>query len=90
MVCRRFEERSEGRRTVGIKPRGRNKVRILANLGVNGCVEPPPGTVARPIRDLRRVTYSALFLKGEEASPGVRRLLETVQANVLGAPIWWL
>ncbi len=49
---------------------------------VNGCVEVPPGTVARPVRDLPAVTYSALFLKADRASPAARRLLETVQANL--------
>jgi DNA-binding transcriptional LysR family regulator len=49
---------------------------------VNGCVATPPGTVSRPIRDLPEVTYSALFLKAEQANPSVKRLLETVQANV--------
>ena len=49
---------------------------------VNGCVEVPPGTVARPVKDLPAVTYSALFLKADQASPVVRRLLETVQANL--------
>jgi DNA-binding transcriptional LysR family regulator len=49
---------------------------------VNGCVALPPGTVARPVRDLPAVTYSALFLRADQASPAVRRLLETVQANL--------
>jgi DNA-binding transcriptional LysR family regulator len=49
---------------------------------VNGCVEMPPGTVARPVRDLPAVTYSALFRKADQESPAVRRLLETVQANL--------
>jgi DNA-binding transcriptional LysR family regulator len=49
---------------------------------VNGCVEVPPRTVARPVSDLPAVTYSALFLKADQASAAVRRLLETVQANL--------
>jgi len=56
---------------------------IGAGVGlVNGCVEVPPGTVARPVTDLPAVTYSALFRKADQASPAVRRLLDTVQANL--------
>jgi len=73
--------------TVAAEAEGWAQTLHFATLGVgigivNGCVDPPPGAVARPVRDLPPVTYSALFLKGEQASPGVRRLLETVQANL--------
>ena len=63
------------------------QVLYFASLGigvgvVNGCVAAVAGTVTRPVRDLPAVTYCAVFRKADEASPGHRRLLETLQASL--------
>jgi hypothetical protein len=60
----------------------------FVSLGVgvcvaNGCVEPEPGTLSRPIEDLARVTYSAVFRTADRDDPGLLRLLEALRA---GAP----
>jgi DNA-binding transcriptional LysR family regulator len=48
---------------------------------VNGCVEPGPGMVVRPVEDLPSVTYSALFRTAEQHEPRVSRLLEALRAS---------
>lgn len=73
--------------TVAAEAEGWAQALHFATLGVgiglvNGCIEPPVGTVSRPVRDLPPVTYSALFSKAEQENPAVRRLLGTVQANL--------
>ncbi|HTW97898.1 MAG TPA: RNA 2'-phosphotransferase, partial [Acidimicrobiales bacterium] len=43
-------------------------VALGVGVGVaNGCVEPEPGTVTRPIEDLPSVTYSAVVRSSERA-----------------------
>ena len=76
-----------GAMVVGAEAEGWPQVLYFASLGigvgvVNGCVAAVAGTVTRPVRDLPAVTYCAVFRKADEASPGHRRLLETLQASL--------
>ncbi|HMK95931.1 MAG TPA: substrate-binding domain-containing protein, partial [Acidimicrobiales bacterium] len=72
---------------VGAEAEGWAQVLYFASLGagigvVNGCVGAVPGTVTRPVRDLPAVAYCAVFRKAEEGSPGLRSVLESLQASL--------
>lgn len=48
---------------------------------VNGCVQPGPGVVARPIADLPGVAYHAVHRPGALDDARVARVLATIQAH---------
>lgn len=73
--------------TVAAEAEGWAQMLHFVGLGVgicvvNGCVEPPTGTVARPVEDLPPVTYSVLFRPDGEQDADVTRLLETLQSSL--------
>jgi DNA-binding transcriptional LysR family regulator len=49
---------------------------------VNGCVEPPPELVSRPITDLPAVPYYAVHRPGALADPRVNELLDTIRTRL--------
>ncbi|GGN32571.1 DNA-binding transcriptional LysR family regulator [Actinoplanes campanulatus] len=73
--------------TIAVEAEGLPMTLDFASLGVGlavvaGCVEPPPGLVARPITDLPRVTFHAIHRPGALDDPRVAELFTRVREAV--------
>jgi DNA-binding transcriptional LysR family regulator len=87
-VLERALRAAPARWTVAVEAEGWPAMQRFVALGlgvavVNGCVEPAPGVVHRPIVDLPEVTYTALHRRGARDRADVTALLAALHA---GAP----